>query len=59
MAWYLTDQLKSDYVSKELATLELCSVKSWKTVDEPRTTETGLMTESLNGGGTGITSDEN
>ena len=39
MAWYLTDQVKSDQVLKKLATLALCSVKSWMTIDEPRTFE--------------------
>ena len=39
MAWYLTYQVKSDQVLKKLATLELCSVKIWVTVDEPRTAE--------------------
>ena len=39
MAWYLTDQVKSDQVLKKLATLELCSVKSWMTVDKPMTAD--------------------
>ena len=39
MAWYLTDQVKSDQVLKKLATLELCSAKIWVTVDELSTAE--------------------
>ena len=39
MPWYLMDQVKSDQVPNKLATLLLCSVKSWMTVDEPRTAE--------------------
>ena len=39
MAGYLTDQVKSDQVLEKLATLELCSVKIWMTVDKPRTAE--------------------
>ena len=39
VTWYLIDQLKSDQVSKELVTLELCYVKIWMTVDKPRTAE--------------------
>ena len=39
MAWYLTDQVKSDQVLKKLATLAFCSVKSWMTVDKPRIAE--------------------
>ena len=39
VAWYLTDQVKSDQVLKKLATLELCSGKIWMTVDELRTSE--------------------
>ena len=34
MVWYLMDQVKSDQVSKKLATLVLCSTKSWMTVDK-------------------------
>ena len=37
--WYLTDQAKSGQVLKKLATQALCSVKSWMTVDKPRTAE--------------------
>ena len=39
VAWYLTHQVKSDQVLKNLATLALCSVKIWMTVDETRTAE--------------------
>ena len=39
VVWYLTDQVKSDRVLKKLATHALCYVKSWMTVDEPRTAE--------------------
>ena len=39
MAWYFTDQVKYEQVLKNLETLELCSVKSWMTVDKPRTAE--------------------
>ena len=39
VAWYLTDQVKSERVLKKLATHELSYVKSWMTVDEPRTAE--------------------
>ena len=39
VVWYLTDQVKSDRVLKKLATRVLCYVKSWMTVDEPRTAE--------------------
>ena len=39
MAWYLTDQVNSGQVLKKLATLELCSVKTWMTVGKPRTSE--------------------
>ena len=39
LAWYLTDQMNSYQVSKKLVTLELCSVKIWMTVDEPRSAE--------------------
>ena len=39
VAWYLMDQVKSDQVLKKLATLELCYVKIWMTVDKPRTAE--------------------
>ena len=35
VAWYLTDQVKSDRLLKKLATHALCYVKSWITVDEP------------------------
>ena len=38
VAQYFTDQVKSDQVLKKLATLALCSMKIWITVDEPRTT---------------------
>ena len=37
--WYLTDQLKSNQVLKNLATLELCYVKSWMTFDKPSISE--------------------
>ena len=37
VAWYLTDQVKSDRVLKNLTTHALCYVKSWMAVDEPRT----------------------
>ena len=53
----MTDQMNSVQVSKKLVTLALCSVKSWMTVDELRIAEL-LMTESFNGRGTGITSDD-
>ena len=33
---YFIDQVKSVQVLKNLATLALCSVKSWITVDKPR-----------------------
>ena len=39
VAWYLTDQLKSDQVSKKLVTLALCYVKIWMTFEEPRKAE--------------------
>ena len=39
MTLYLTDQVKSGLVLKKLATHVLCYVKSWMTVDEPRTDE--------------------
>ena len=39
MAWYLMDQVKSDKVLKKLATLVLCSVNIWMTVDKLRTDE--------------------
>ena len=39
VAWYLTDQEKSDRVLKKLATHVLFQVKSWMTVDEPSTAE--------------------
>ena len=39
VAWYLTYQLKSHQVLKKLATLSLCSVKIWMTVDKTRTSE--------------------
>ena len=39
VAWYLTDHVKSNRVLKKLATCELCYVKTWMTVDEPRTDE--------------------
>ena len=39
MAWYFMDQVKSDQVLKKLETHELCYVKSWMTVDEPRTAD--------------------
>ena len=39
MAWYLTDYLKSDQVSKKLVTMALCYVKSWINFDETRTAE--------------------
>ena len=39
VAWYLTDQLKSDQVSKKLVTVALCSMKICMTVDEVRTSE--------------------
>ena len=37
VAWYLTDQVKSNQVLKNFATLELFSVKSWIAVNKPRT----------------------
>ena len=39
MAWYLTDQVKSDRVLNKLATHALCYVKCCMTVDETRTAE--------------------
>ena len=39
VAWYLTDQVKSNKVLKKLETHALCYVKIWMTVDEPRTAE--------------------
>ena len=39
VAWYLTDQLKSDQVLNKVVTMYLCSVNIWMTVDEPRTAE--------------------
>ena len=39
VAWYLTDQVKSDQVFKNLATHALCYVKSCMNVDELRTAE--------------------
>ena len=39
MAWYLTDQVKSDRLFKKLATNALCYVKSWMTVDKASTAE--------------------
>ena len=39
MAWYLTDQVKSDRVLKKFATHALCYVKSWMIVEKPRTSE--------------------
>ena len=36
LAWYLTDQVKSDRVLNKLATHVLCSVNSWMTVEEQR-----------------------
>ena len=33
VAWYLTDQVKSDQVLKMLVTLALCSVKTWMTIE--------------------------
>ena len=41
MAWYLTDQVKSDQLLKKLATKALCSMKMSMTADEPRTAEVG------------------
>ena len=35
----MTNKVKSDKVLKKLATLALCSVKIWMTVDKPRTAE--------------------
>ena len=39
VVWYLTDQVKSDWVLKNLATDTLCYVKSWMNVDKPSTAE--------------------
>ena len=39
MAWYLTDQVKSEQVLKKLATHALCYVKICMTVEELRTTD--------------------
>ena len=36
---YLTDPVKYDQVLKNLATLALCSVKIWVTVEEPMTAD--------------------
>ena len=41
VAWYLTDQVKSDRVLQNLATHAFCYIKIWMTVDEPRTSELG------------------
>ena len=57
MKWYLKNQVKSNRVLNKVATHASCYVKILMTLDEPRTG--GLATESLNGGGTGITSDDN
>ena len=39
VAWYLKDQVNSNRVLKKLASHDLCYVKSWMTVDKPRTDE--------------------
>ena len=39
MAWYLTNQVKSDQVLKKLATLALCYVNIWMSVDEKSNAE--------------------
>ena len=39
VAWYLADQVNSNWVLKKLATHTLCYVKSWMTVDESRKAE--------------------
>ena len=39
VACYLTDQVKSDQILKKLATMALCSMKIWITVDKPRIDE--------------------
>ena len=39
VAWYLTDQEKSEQVLKKLATHALCYVKRWMTVYKKRTDE--------------------
>ena len=39
VAWYLKDQVKSNWVFKNLATRVLCYVKIWMTVDQPSTAE--------------------
>ena len=37
--WYLTDQVKSNQVLKNLATCALCYMKTWMNVDKLRTAE--------------------
>ena len=39
VAWYLTDEVKSNRILKKLVTHVLFYVKSWMTVDKPRTAE--------------------
>ena len=39
VAWYLMDQLKSHQLLNKLATMALCSVKIWMTVDKLKTSE--------------------
>ena len=39
VVWYLMDQVNSDQVLKNLATLVLCSMKIWMAVDKQRTSE--------------------
>ena len=39
VAWYLTDQVKSDQVLKKLAAMALCYMKIWMTVYKLRKAE--------------------
>ena len=39
VAGYLTNEVKSDQVLKNIATMQLCSVKIWINVDKPRKVE--------------------